>query len=162
MSHSKPAQGHDLRPNDPILPNQSLGGIALRQPIEALEHLLNQIPTRYIDTSWCEIYPPWEVRYLLGPIAVATDVRNGRIFKLLALPGYKGALFGTIRVGMIIQEVQALEPRLYFEGASETFLIAGCPGVALDISEIDPDPHKLPEMPISAISVYAVETPNLR
>jgi len=124
-----------LRPDAPIEPDAGLGGLTLRTPISGIGDIALALLERY-DGEWarvCEVYPLWEARYLLGPIAVCADIRSGRIFKLIADTGYTGALFGALRVGMPVREALRLEPRLYYDEDEELLLVRDCPGVALDV-----------------------------
>jgi hypothetical protein len=155
-------QEPQLQCDAPIVPNQSLGGLQLRKPIVAIEPLLQRLPERYTRRDWAVVDPPWEIRYLLGCVVVAADVRTGRIFKLIAVDGYEGLLFDKIRVGMRIHDAQKLELRLYYDEDSELLLVRDTPGVALDVPEVDPDPATVPGMPISAISVFVSELEGYR
>ena len=125
-----------LRTDAPIEPDAGLGGLTLRTPISQIGDIALALLERY-DGDWarvCEVHPLWEARYLLGPIAVCADIRNGRIFKLIADAGYSGALFGAIHVGMPVGEALRLEPHLYYDEDEELLLVRDCPGVALDVT----------------------------
>lgn len=109
------------------------------------------------EEGWYEFVSLYEARYDLGPVAIGADVRNGKVFKLIAQEGYAGKLFGTIEVGMNVGEAMSLEPRLFYDEVEEGLYVRGCAGVTLDVPEIDPPPEEVPSYPISAISVYAKE-----
>jgi hypothetical protein len=140
----------------PIVPNEGLGGLKLRSKIADIQDLLMGLGL-YKSGSF-ELVAPFEARYRLGngEVEVGVDVRNGKIFKLIAGPGYQGQM-GGIAVGMRMGDAMKQEPCLRYDEAEESVLLAGCPGVVLDVSEIDPLPESVPALPISAISVYAVE-----
>jgi hypothetical protein len=142
----------------PIVPNQGLSGIALRARMADLRELLEATYIRNLPRSdWYELASPWEARYRLGPVEIAVDVRNGKVFKVTARSGYVGKLFGKIGVGMPVGEAMKLEPRLYYDEAEEIVLVRGCPGITIDVPEIDPDPALVPSYPIHAISAMAPE-----
>jgi hypothetical protein len=162
MSIQERQPGPHLRHDAPIVPNVGLGGLELRRPIAEIAPLLNRLPGRYTRKDWVEVDPPWEIRYLLGAVMVAADVRTGMIFKLSALEGYTGLLFDEISVGMTVRDAQRLEPQLYYDEGRELLLVRDTPGVSLDVPEIDPDPAEVPAMRISAISVFAAEIPDYR
>jgi hypothetical protein len=157
MDHASEDLIQHLDEEAPIIPDVGLGGVHLRLPIAMINPILRRLPERYTSTRWFESSPPWEVRYILGSVVVAADVRTGRIFKVSALPGYRGGYHDRLHVGMRVQDAQQVEPALYYDEASELLYIKGVQGIAFDVPEVDPDPLKVPFMPISAISVYASE-----
>src|SRR5689334_12872051 len=93
-------QDSRLRLDADIVPNQGLGGLRLRVSLAEIQEL---VPTWEPpgERSY-ELVRPFEARYKLanGVIEIGVDVRNGKIFKLIANRGYDGILFGKIRVGM--------------------------------------------------------------
>jgi hypothetical protein len=135
-----------------------LGGLRVRVPFADVQPLLLD---HYIEVfgslDWLEMTHFAEATYRLGPISVAVDVRNGKIFKLTALSGYRGRLFGKLAVDMPVARAMELEPRLYYDEAEELLRIKGCDGVSLDVPADDPDPRDVPAHRISAISVVAPE-----
>ena len=148
----------DLQVNAPILPNEGLGGLKLRIPVtEIQDRLLAAFIASLPKNDWHALAGLFEARYRLGPVEIAIDVRNGKIFRLSAYEGYRGRLFGKISVGMKVSDAIALDPRLYYDEAEELLLVRGCVGVSLDVPEVDPDPAAVPAYPIVAISVYAEE-----
>jgi len=147
-----------ILPDRDIEANEGLGGLKLRTPLMDLEHLLWGFEVRRgSEEGWYELVGLYEARYDLGPVAIGVDVRNGKVFKLIAQEGYAGKLFGTIEVGMNVGEAMSLEPRLFYDDIEEGLYVRGCAGVTLDVPEIDPPPEVVPSYPISAISVYAEE-----
>jgi len=141
----------------PIIPNEGLGGLKLRTKVADIQDLLTGLGLYQCGSF--ELVAPFEARYRLGDgeIEVGVDVRNGKIFKIIARAGYQGLLLGNVAVGMSMGEAMKQESCLHYDEAEETVLLTGCPGVALDVSEIDPLPERVPTLPISAISVYAAE-----
>ena len=147
-----------VRTEAPIVPAEGLGGFKLRAHVSELEDILDSIYVKNLrNPRWYELVSLYEARYDLGPVAVAVDVRNGKVFKVIASEGYEGKLFGKIHVGMSVREAMALEPRMYYDEAEEGLYLKGCPGVVLEVPEDDPWPREVRSYPISAISVYAPE-----
>jgi hypothetical protein len=151
------AQPNRLKLDADIKPNEGLGGIRLRVSLGDIQDLI---------PSWepagqqsYKLVSRFEARYSLmdGAIEVAVDVRNGKIFKLIAGKGYGGTLLGKIKVGMKVSEAISLESRLFYDEGEELITCRGVEGVSLDIPEIDPPPELVPNMEISAISVFAEE-----
>ena len=146
----------------PIVPDEGLGGLLLRRPLTDYWHLL-PLPhgsKRAENFLASEI----EARYRVasGAIDICVDVRNGRVFKLLARPGYRGVLFGRITVGMSVAEAMRLDARLHYDEREECILCRGVRGLSLDVPEIDPPPHLVPGMSVASINVYVheVDTPD--
>jgi hypothetical protein len=105
----------------------------------------------------------YEARYALdgGIVQIAIDVRNGKVFKLIAGDGYKGKLFGRIAVGMPVAEALAADDRMYYDEAAELLLIRGVDGVALEVPLDDPTSEEAVVSHISAISVFVPEIETL-
>ncbi|MDQ2800697.1 MAG: hypothetical protein M3Y13_13795 [Armatimonadota bacterium] len=141
----------------PIIPNEGLGGLKVRARLTDLQDLFMGLGL--YKKGECRLVAPFEARYRLGDgeIEVCVDVRNGKVFKLTAGPGYHGLLCGKIGVGMGVEEAMRREPSLRYDEAEEAILFDGCPGVLLDVPEVDPLPETVPALMISAISVYASE-----
>lgn len=141
----------------PILPNEGLGGLKVRAKIADLQNLF--LGLGLYKKGAYSLVAPFEARYRLGDgeIEVGVDVRNGKVFKLIAGPGYQGLLCGKIGVGMAVWEAMRREPSLRYDEAEEALVYEGCPGVLLDVPEIDPLPEAVPALMISGISVYAPE-----
>jgi hypothetical protein len=144
--------------DESIMPSEGLGGLRLRTHITALDDLLERVYIgKLTGDRWYELVNLYEARYDLGAVQVGVDVRNGKIFKLTASEGYNGLLFGKIWVGMSVTEAMAAEPLLYYDEVEEGLYVRDCPGVVLDIAEIDPRPDEVASYPIVGISVFAPE-----
>ena len=142
----------------PIVPGEGLGGLRVRVPLVQVQQLLlDRLLEADGRLDWLGMTHLAEATYRLGPVAVAVDVRNGKISKLTALSGYRGQLLGKLAVDMPVARAMELEPRLYYDEAEEALLIQGCDGVLLDVPVVDPDPHTVATYRISAISVVAPE-----
>jgi hypothetical protein len=146
----------------PIIPNASLGGFQLRVPVRSIQELLDGLGV--IKEGSFQLVAPFEARYQLaeGAVEMAVDVRNGKIFKLIANAGYKGTLFGRIMVGMRVKEAIGIEPRLYYDQAEQFIYCEGVSGLAIDVPVIDPFPREVPDLIISSIAVYAREIATLQ
>lgn len=146
-----------IRLDAPIVPNEVLGGLMLRTKVADIQDLL--LGLELYQSGSFSLVGPFEARYKLGAgeIEVGVDVRNGKVFKLIAGPGYRGTLLGSVSVGMPVGEAMEHEPCLRYDEAEEAVLYQGCPGVMLDVPEIDPLPSAVPALPTSAISAYAIE-----
>jgi len=105
---------------------------------------------------------PFEARYSFGDgsVQAAVDVRNGRIFKLIASKSYQGG-FGAIHLGMLVSDAMLADPRLHYSEAEECILCRGVSGITVNVPVIDPDPSEVPALRISDITVYAVEIETL-
>ncbi|MBC6473203.1 MAG: hypothetical protein GDA48_10625 [Hormoscilla sp. GM102CHS1] len=138
----------------PIVPDRRLGGFDLRTPIRDLSDFLCGLGSW--REGFCELVSPFEARYRLGKgeIELAVDVRNSKVFKIAAYPGYKGKLFDKIVVGMKVKTAMEYEPRLFYSEVEAAILCQDFTGLTLDVSEIDPPPELIPDMTISAISVH--------
>lgn len=148
-----------LKINEPIRPGQGLGGLRLRTEIGDYQDLILEKVSD--ETCTCELIRPFEARYAFeqGVIQVAVDVRNSKIFKLIAGHGYEGLLFGKIKVGMTVAEAMSLDSDLYYDEVEEAVLHRRPEGrgVVIDVPEIDPPPHMVPGLRISHISIHIEE-----
>lgn len=142
--------------NAEIVPDVGLGGLKLRTHLSELENI-KEFPWFRPD-SYC-LVSPFEARYRFsdGKIAAAVDVRNGKVFKLIAYRGYLGKLLGQICVGMSVREAMKIEPRLFYDEAEEVIACKDVPGLTIDIPEIDPPIELVPDLFIHAISVFVTE-----
>jgi hypothetical protein len=148
----------DIDLDAPIVPGDGLGGLHVRVPLAQVQSLfVEHLLATNGRLDWLSMTHLAEATYRLGPVQIAVDVRNGKIFKLTALSGYRGQLFEKLAVDMSVARAMELEPRLYYDESEEMLLIKGCHGVSLDVPAVDPDPREVPTYRISAISVIAPE-----
>jgi len=147
--------------NEPISPDVGLGGLRLRTSLifiqKSITHALVSRTGRY------EMVDAFEARYYVaeGAVAIGVDIRNGKVFRLSAMRGYTGVLFGRVAVGMRVSEAFALVPNLYHNEALGLIKCrdphqgdADIAGLAIDVGVDDPVPRLVPSMSIHAISVY--------
>ena len=141
---------------EPIVPNQSLGGFRLRVHLSELAELIRG--SGATSPRGYEMASPFEARYSFGDgsVRAAVDVRNGRIFKLIASKCY-GGKFGRIHLGMLVRDAMKFDPRLYYDESEEYILCRGVEGITMSVPVVDPDPQQVPHLSISDITVYAVE-----
>lgn len=140
-----------------IIPNEGLSGLKLREHISILDRAILNLECSSMGEY--KLVKPYEAEYSFseGQVKVGVDIRNGRIFKLIAAEGYKGKLFNKIYVGMTVKQLFELDSRFYYDEAKEAIFCKGIEGLLLDVQEIDPLPSKVVDMKINAISVYAKE-----
>jgi hypothetical protein len=144
----------------PIVPNRGLGGLQLRVSLASLQSFLAGLGV--FDRGAYGLVAPFDARYRMDDycVEIAADPRNGRVFRLSALPGYEGLLLGGIRVGMSVQDAIRIAPFELneMEGVLE---LTSAPGVVLEVDDPDPDPRLLARLPVARISVFAVEIESL-
>ncbi len=114
----------------PIVPDEGLGGIRLRSNVGDYEDIF------FRESPKSGITGPFQVWYTPAGLhfQFAVDVRDGRIFMIKACPGYQGALFGNIRVGMSFAEARKLLPGLWPDPTDKQVYVRDCPGVVMDVS----------------------------
>jgi hypothetical protein len=93
-----------------------------------------------------------------GPPAVelAVDLRDGLVFALHALGGYKGKLFDSLSVGMTGAEALEFETRIRYEEQEGALMVADEPGVLLTLEPYgwDLEPEDVRVATIGEIWVY--------
>ncbi len=138
-----------------ITPALGLGGFRVGALIREFSTLVSALDLRH-EVAY-ELVSLYEARYRLGAgaIEVVVDVRNGKIARVTAYEGYRGVLFGAIRPGMTAREVMQHESRLHYNEAESLILCRGVDGISLDVAESDPDPERVPELTIMAVSVFS-------
>ena len=128
--------------NAPILPWKGLGNIPLYTHIKDLRDWLDR------ERAVGELIGRFVIRYTIpDQISMFIDPLNGKLFKLVALSGYKGRLFDQIYIGQPIDEVLRLEPSFEYDDFEEVFVSPK--GVFL---ETDPCTHT-----VDCISVFVKE-----
>lgn len=62
------------------------------------------------------------VRYeILGSVELCFNLINGKLFKITALGGYSGELFGGIKIGMRVDDVLKIEPGFVYDDFEEIY-----------------------------------------
>jgi len=152
MSTVESAYSLDLKAD--ILPARSLGGLRVGTPLREMSAWLSDQDLR--GKVKYEMVGLYEARYRVaeGIVELAVDIRIGKVARLTAYNGYTGALFGNVRPGMRAREALRADARLYYSEEEELILCRGVPGVALDISERDPDPARVLDLEIVGVSVF--------
>jgi hypothetical protein len=155
---------NDIDITAPITPGKSLGGLELRTPLLEMQQLIDGFGEYRLETF--KLASPYEARYRFGSgeVTVCVDVRNGKVFKLIAGEGYIGKLYNTVSVGMTAGDAFAALPRLYFHAGEDIILLSQVdqghtplPGIAFNVAEDGPSLDLLPSLPIVAISVNIEE-----
>jgi hypothetical protein len=140
-----------------IVPNESLGGLRLRTYVSEISDLVVGLGVSKIGAY--ELKSPFEARYYFDDSSVqcSVDIRNGKIFKLIATNNYKGMFEQKIQVGMLVHNAISLDPRIYYSEPEECLFCSGVQGILLSLPIIDPDPFAVSSLRISSIVVYAIE-----
>lgn len=148
---------YKLQIDAPIIPNESLGGFALRTPLIDIQNQIEILGGTMIGNY--NLATPFGACYLVGDklMEIGVDVRNGKIYNITACSGYRGRLLDKIIIGMKVKEVSALIPSIYYDESRDILQSNEYPGLAMNVGETDPPLHLLPDMKITSISVYANE-----
>jgi hypothetical protein len=144
----------------PIKPNESLGGIRLRTHIGELQNLIEEAWISQIshgETTRVFLGGPFEACYTIAEVVVVSaDIRNGSVYKLSAINGYRGTLFDNVRIGTRVSDVLAL-PGATYDDCDQAIVFDNTPGVALSVSADDPCIEELQNLSVTAITVFAAE-----
>jgi hypothetical protein len=143
--------------SDPIVPDVGLGGYQARARLVDIQTDFRDLAVH--NSGLYELVDAFEARYIIGrgEVTVSVDARNGKVIKVIAGLGYRGALFGRIRVGLKVFEARKIDPRLYLDYTWNGFAFHGVDGVFIDVDDPDPDDSFAWNMPIKSITVYAKE-----
>ena len=146
--------------DEPIIPGVGLGGLRVGTHLTQIqESIADMIDQR---TNRVEVASLFEARYYVaeGAVAIGVDIRKGKIFRLSALAGYRGLLFGRIGVGMKVADAFVRIPALYHNDALGLIKYrdpdsdgADLTGMAIDVGVYDPPAQLVPSMTIHSISV---------
>jgi hypothetical protein len=143
-----------------IIPGRSLGGFRVGTLLRDIGEWIAAEALR--DQVTYEMIGLFEASYRLagGAVELVVDIRVGKVARITASEGYEGALNGLIRPGMPVGEAMLADPTLYYSEEEELILRRGTPGIALRLSESDPDPATVDDLTVIAISVFteAIDT----
>jgi hypothetical protein len=144
-----------------IMANRSLGGLDLRRPLLDVQEELSSLGTARPGSY--QLVAPFEAWYKVddSSIEIAVDVRNGKIFKLIAREGYEGMLFGGIKVGSRFSDALCFDGSLYYDEVDEIALSKNFPGLSMDLSAPIDDLTDVALVTIVAIAVFAEEIDSL-
>lgn len=143
----------------PILPNESLGNIVLRENIKVLlqtfkfENIVYLSERENIYSKTVTIY-----KIFNDAINIAVDNRNSKIFRISASKGYEAKLFDKIMIGDTLFDVIEKEKSFYYSERDDVVLSKKFPGVSLDLEISDFLFSDIKNPKIEYISVYAVES----
>lgn len=107
----------NLNTHAPIVPWESMGEIQLYTHLKDLSNWLEQerAGSLLIGRSWVR-YEIKNVLYLFF------DLLNGKLFKLVALSGYKGKLFDKMYIGQPIEDALRLESGFEYDDFEEVYV----------------------------------------
>lgn len=107
---------HRIALDADIVPWQGLGNIKLYATLDALHPIVADKRTKKLA------YHKNLVRYEVpGKLYLFFNLVNGKLFKLTALHGYRGALFGRIRMGMQMETVLQIEDSFSYDAFEEVY-----------------------------------------
>lgn len=144
----------------PIIPAEGLGGVTIRSHIKEIHSFIEDIV--YSSDGNSVLESPFYVRYeIKDMLSVVIDILTGTIVKVGALSKYKGKLLSTIEMGMTVNELMILEPRIYYDDFEELLLIEGVSGVSIETDTPELNPIENREQTIVAITVYTPDFDNV-
>lgn len=143
----------------PILPNESLGNILLRETKDNLLNIFNKNKIIY-NTSYEKENDTRVLLYTIlnDSITVAVDNRNSKIFRITAKDGYKGRLINKIKIGDTLSDVFEIDESFKYSERDDAVLSDKFPGVSLDLEVSDYLISTLKNPKVQYISVFAVES----
>ncbi|WP_088810942.1 MULTISPECIES: hypothetical protein [Listeria] len=102
--------------NAPIVPYESIGGIKLYSTIKELKEI---VTGKNVEV---QVFNKVRIIYTIGDsLKLFFDLLTGKLFKIVTLAGYKGALFGEIKVGMKSEEFLKIEPSFVYDDFEEVY-----------------------------------------
>ena len=102
--------------NAPIIPYEGMGGIKLYSTIKDLKETLigDNVKATVLNNLW--------IRYEISDyLYLFFSLLNGKLFKITTLSGYKGLLWGKIKVGMKAEEFIKIEPSFRYDDFEEVY-----------------------------------------
>ena len=129
--------------NAPIIPCEGLGGIKLSSTRDSLNDILSLTNVRK-KILWEGDGVAYEIQ---NKISLQFLASNKKLFKIVALPEYKGKVFGKIGIGMTEEELLKAEPSFVYDDFEEVW--ASNKGIFI---EMDPETNT-----VMWISVYIPE-----
>lgn len=139
--------------NQDILPSFGLGGLLIGMHVEDIQHLFEW--DLKVRGGGNFLLQNLTVRYFLAKrtIGVDVDVRNGIIFRISALEGYKGLLMDKVSVEMNTGKAISLMPSLKYYEAENILTSKAVSGFCIELAD-DYSPEEVERFPIHAISVF--------
>ncbi len=143
----------------PIFPNESLGGIKLRDTISTLVEdlksngILYQVSYEKDNDTRVSLYSIFE-----GAIMIAVDNNNSKIFRITAKTPYEGRLLNKIKIGDTLHDVFKAEEGFYYNEREDAVLNRVLPGVSLDLEVSDHLITAIDNPKIECISAFAEES----
>lgn len=140
--------------NADIIPSVSLGGFVIGRPIsEYLDYLEKYYLLNKLDYFQTDIY---SVQYIVTnvPVEVYVDIRDGRIYKISAVKGYKGKYADLIKVGMSAQKILELGKHFYYDECDQGIFSNEIDGIVFELNDEDPYYEEIESLNIEAITVF--------
>ncbi|MBN8585920.1 MAG: hypothetical protein J0M37_12590 [Ignavibacteria bacterium] len=148
--------------NAPIIPNESLGGIKLRENKNSLIGQLKQNKISYEVSYENEDNKRVSLFSILEEIIiVSVDNKNSKIFRVTANAGYIACLFDKIKIGYTLQDVINTGEGFYYDEREDTILSSKHHGVSLDLDVPDYLATDVINPKIGSISVFAEDSMSL-
>lgn len=100
----------------PIIPYEGMGGIKLGSSIKDLKDILtdSKVKATVLNNLW--------IRYEISDdLYLFFSLLNGKLFKITTLSGYKGLLWGKIKVGMKAKDFIKIEPSFRYDDFEEVY-----------------------------------------
>ncbi|WP_088839311.1 hypothetical protein [Listeria sp. ILCC792] len=102
--------------NAPIIPYESMGGVKLYSTIKDVKEIITgkNVETKVFHNTWI-------VYSIDDSLELFFDLLTGKLFKIVTLGGYKGTLFGKIKVGMKSEEFLKIESSFVYDDFEEIY-----------------------------------------
>ncbi|MFW5433963.1 hypothetical protein [Paenibacillus apiarius] len=121
----------------PILPGESLGGVKLLTHIKEYKELVSSfswLDQKTLKDCSVSLFSPFHIGYeMKNTLIMIFDVITGELQRICALKNYEGTLFGKLKIGMLLEQAERLEPRLTYNDFEELFYIKGVEGVTIEV-----------------------------
>ena len=127
----------------PIIPFKGWGGINLYSTQEELKDFLTLTGVKK-RSLWSNTAIQYDIQNKISLNFLST---NNKLYKIIALPEYKGKVFEKIGIGMTVEELLEAEPSFVYDDFEEVWI--SDKGIFI---EMDPETNK-----VMWISVYIPE-----
>lgn len=153
---------NNININAPIIPNESLGGVKLRENKNSLIRQLKQNNISYEVSYENENNKRVSLFSILREIIiVSVDNKNSKIFRITAKTGYFACLFDKIKIGDTLQDILNCDEGFFYDEREDTILSSKHPGVSLDLDVPDYLATDVINPKVESISVFAKESMTL-
>lgn len=150
---------NNININAPIIPNESLGGVKLRENKNSLIELFNLNNISYEVSNENEDNKRVSLFSILEEIIIVyVDNKNSKIFRVTAKAGYFARLFDKIKIGDTLQEILNCDEGFFYDEREDTILSSKHHGISLDLDVADYLATDVINPKIESISVFAEES----